>query len=379
MTDSLSGKEIYELFTTGDHGPLADSADSIRYIAERYEQQYGGIASVLANLPALWQGRGSDLAQKVIRALGDECRDAVSNFAVVRQRVQDQADSFARAKASVVVVPSEPQPLLRNASPVDVQTYQQQVRAYNEANQHNVHVMSQYEAETMANADMPTRWGTTVGDPAPEPPWLVKTPPTTPSGGSRVSSGQGYQQPVFSPKPVPGHAPAAPPAPPPSNPAPVFNAPGRPPAHGVTQPTGPPQEVTSISHSEVGTTNNQTVSAQAFDARTPSTAGTAAGVGPGSPGGVPGRGNSDGRMSNRGNAGPGGSGGGSTARTPGRGGQAGMSGNKAMGNNGMGGPAGRGRGKNEEDQEHIRRPYLKEYDPDGVFGDDRLTAPAVIE
>lgn len=45
---------------------------------------------------------------------------------------------------------------------------------------------------------------------------------------------------------------------------------------------------------------------------------------------------------------------------------------------GMGAGAPRGRGDGEEDQEHERPAYLVEGDPESAFGNDQLTAPAVI-
>ena len=45
---------------------------------------------------------------------------------------------------------------------------------------------------------------------------------------------------------------------------------------------------------------------------------------------------------------------------------------------GMGAGAPRGKGDREEDQEHERPAYLVEGDPESAFGNDQLTAPAVI-
>jgi hypothetical protein len=84
--------------------------------------------------------------------------------------------------------------------------------------------------------------------------------------------------------------------------------------------------------------------------------------------------------------GPGGAG----AGAPGAGGNPGATGPRGgmtpagMTTAGRGGPSGgmagapRGKGDREEDQEHERPAYLVEGDPESAFGDDQLTAPAVI-
>lgn len=48
------------------------------------------------------------------------------------------------------------------------------------------------------------------------------------------------------------------------------------------------------------------------------------------------------------------------------------------GNPGMGGAPGGGRRNGEDDDEHQRPSYLVEGDPESTFGNDQLTAPAVI-
>jgi hypothetical protein len=80
--------------------------------------------------------------------------------------------------------------------------------------------------------------------------------------------------------------------------------------------------------------------------------------------------------------GPGAGGGPGSGGAPGTGGPRGVT-PAGMGGAGRGNPAGtggvpRGKGDDEEDTEHGRPSYLVEGDPESTFGNDQLTAPAVI-
>jgi hypothetical protein len=127
----------------------------------------------------------------------------------------------------------------------------------------------------------------------------------------------------------------------------------------------------------------------------PTSFGTGGG-GAGGPGGIPsssvpgaGAGGFGGGFGSFGGAG-GGNGAGAGAGVGAGAGNAGATGPKGMGPGGMSsagggrggasGPGGapRGKGDREEDEEHNRPAYLVEGDPESTFGNDQLTAPAVI-
>jgi hypothetical protein len=380
----MTGQKIYDNFANGV-GPrgLSESAAMVRALAEQYREEGAAIRALTAKMESVWRGNAAGAAQRGAGPLATEHELAAPHMGTAQDLNSRQAGSFTDARNAVVPVPpqpSAPDPWAALSSPGGVATYRQQVVEFNAANQHNVDVMTGYTAASTFNtAGMPESYGSIANDRAA---MTVDSMTPSPNGGPPRSgprteeaardAGRGVVEP-------PGRAPAwvATPATEPGSPGVAPNN------SRVPQQTTPggftPTPAGPVPNGEPG-------------GRTPGTGVPPVGIGP-----------YDGSGGRDPAAGPGGRtasppGPGSGAESPGRrvGGPFG-SGSEARGRNGgephgagrpgvSGGAGGRGgvplggggRGRDEDDLEHRAPEFLRENDPEALFGTDELTPPAVI-
>ncbi|MEU6642198.1 hypothetical protein ABZ863_06565 [Saccharomonospora sp. NPDC046836] len=407
-------------------------AESIKGIQDAMESAWSGDAGAKAR-----QGAGPLSA-----ALLDSATNMDSTFNSTMHQASSWHVA-ANSVEPVPPVPEKPNPWttgLKAAIPVagpfmasnDLQSYQDAVDAHNRAVVNNITVMGSYENQTSSNSGFPRSYGVLQpgsasisvetstpnaisGDLSTQPQttrsstFVGPTSTATPAIGSVTGAVPNVSSPGYSGA-VPANAvtPSVPVA-------------GGPPAVGTTPPAAPTgiAAATNVPPSGTGSTsttrqtNSPGRTAFGGTTRTPGTS-TGSGTSRGSTlgeragsrlygtGGSGGSGGSGGAGAGRGVAAGGiGAGGGTAsegaarALAAGKGTGTGLPGgaaaaaaesaakNTTAGARGAGmggiGPAGAGRAKGDEDQEHQRAAYLQENDPDEVFiGDLGKTAPPVI-
>ncbi|GAB3879105.1 hypothetical protein GCM10029964_030900 [Kibdelosporangium lantanae] len=368
----MSGADIYDNFQQGrGPEPLAAVATELRHLVGEYEQQAQEIVRLTTRMESAWQGTASGAAQRGAGPLAVAHLCAAPRINTAQDLSARQVESFGTAKNAVRPVPpapTRPDPFSMIFSVDAATTYAGQLAAHNAAAQHNVDVMEAYESASAFNAKgQPQSYGTIEPDNGTivvrQPPTAVtveKLEPVRPNVSRKTDTHQdphwtdtdgkvtdnrgGYD--------VGGSGDDA-----------VANRGGRELGHTVTSgvPDTPEIPVDPVDGSRV--TNivdaRGNVGVPVTDGRESAEA----------RGGPPGRDATDSR-DNRGGLGAG-TGGPASARrggfTNGRGGVA-----------REGVPVVPGRGK-EDDEEHRTPSFLREVDPDSVFGTDQRCAPPVIE
>lgn len=394
----LTAHQIYIAMTTGPGSETLDEAQqSSAEEAQRQVDRADRIRKLAEKIQAGWQGSAAEGAYGAAGPLADAARDRADHLTVADNLLATQSGVFNSASHSVRPVPEKPPEsnILTDMVPWETDL-DRQIKQYQADVQHNMAVYGMYDGESLSNQErLPREYptitdpGGTVsvassgGGPGGPPDGGPGYPLPRPGGGGDVSgysggSGGGGGGPVTPPGAGGGQATSQgtgasefvpPPVNPPGYPPPAGGLPpgGSPPGPG---PVAPPVPVGGgYPGGQVG--------------RGPGAEGGRSGSGPGRPGarGGGGEGGSGGRGSGGGpvGRGPGGPGvGGPTAEEAAarRGGVAGARGGAA--GTGAMGALGAGRGQGGEDKEHERKSFLREPDPEAIFGTDEVTAPPVI-
>jgi hypothetical protein len=383
----MTGEQIYRNFTEAEGtGSLAGGADEVRRLKGGAQQLADDIMRLADRMSDAWQGDAADGARLGAMPLVQAHHAAIPLMDTSQDLSQRQVGSFGDAKNAVRPVPPEPatpDPWSMISMDAEV-TYAGQVTAHRIAAQHNVDVMRGYENASFFNTKgQPTSYGTITPDGAVvvlnETGESTVTPPPTmrrptiehPAHKADIVVQPGERPPVGGAHPVP--ATVLPPRPTPDGPSPRTE-----PSH-VSPPPGSEPAVVQPSAASV-TSPHWTTQTPAADSR-----GGFRREHPGNPqfdevpasgrevirsvGGRPG----EGRVG--GGRGEGRMGGGFVApaaeRSVNR--SAGTKGGPAIG------PLPGGKGKGGEEEEHQRASFLREEDPESVFGTDEKTTPPVIE
>ena len=412
----MNGSEIYHNFRggTGDNGAgLYESAFKVELLIKRYHERTDSITKLTTQMEGAWEGDAGGAARRGAGPLAVEHGLAKDSMMTAQTTLHSQFDAFQAAQTMVTEVPPTPDKpgvwdnitSLGGAS----RDYETQMTAVNEANDHNVAVMEQYESASESNASrMPTTYGRITDDyaqvgveqpPPPPPPLPYERPPGT---GSDPGTGNSNNNGTYN---LPGtndqsglnnnnsnnnnttnpnqNNPTNPNdfRPPPS----VVDPPRVPPGHNPGQNPNHPGMPGMMPGPQFGPNGGGDGSSRGGGRGFGPGGGR--GFGPGGGGGMGGPGSSGGGSGGPGSGARGlGSGfgpGGAAAAADGAarggiGGPAGAPGGRGggMGGGGMGGGGRRGEG--EDDTEHERPSFLVEPDPHETFGTDEVTAPPVI-
>lgn len=401
----MNGQQIYDNFQDGD-GPegLTGGAAMVNEVAGGYEARAEQIHALVTRMESAWEGDASEAAQHGAGPMASEHELSGPSLATAQDVTNRQAESYMAAKNSVVPVPPKPvmvDPMMAMmTSPDGLSSFGDQVDEHNEAARHNVDVMNRYESGSFDNWDgLPPSYGTFVDGTTEDSSGL-----TVSTGGPGMSSGvidsDDYKTSDDStddgdgpPEPGPGPGPGGDTdgaVTGDQGPSPIGDGPAtvNPSDSGDTTPGGFTPGTTTPSAPVIGGGDS------GVGAGRPPSSGLVPGVGvvagpgfSGGPGGSPAAGPGGGAA-----GGPRGSGvvgprggivGGPGAEPPaGRSGtpiSGGVTG-AGRGGTGMSGVpmGGAGRGRDGEDTERTRPPYLEGGDPDELFDTDVLTAPPTI-
>jgi hypothetical protein len=392
----LTPEQIYEKLTGGVGSKSLGQEQRSTLKEQDMEADRAELIYSLAKLvKSGWQGDAADGAYGAAMPLAERAVENTVKLTGAQDLLARQVDSFERAFNSVVPVSDPPEMSVDEAFPFDVD-HDKAVREHQDAAQNNIAVYREYDGASHYNeTNLPQEYtgdirdsGTVsvdgadvikVGGPGPgpgsgEPRDGGPGDGSYPGGGGPGPGGYRGGGPTGGPTGS-GGGPGSQTTPTDYRPAPSSGYPSRYPL-----PTYPsPGQSSPVSGSPPGE----------FVGGVPVGGYGSGGFGPrgGGPGGVggPGAGRGPGAGGPGGGAarGPLGAGAGAGARAAEeaaiarRAAQAGASGARPGGVGAVGGPAGSGRGKDDEDQEHKRK-VLIETDGEGVFGSDELTAPEVI-
>ncbi|EIF00319.1 PPE family protein [Saccharomonospora glauca K62] len=401
----MSGTAIYENFKGGaGTGGLEAFADALVKLRRSYTERAQAIKKIQERMEAAWTGDAGSAATAGAGPLATALSDSATNMEQTFQSVTNQAQAWHKAANSVEPVPPLPE---KPSFWEDIKTlggasdnYMLQTAKHLAAAQHNVEVMSSYEAQTNSNQNFPRSYTTlssaggivTVDTGSSASGVISVGSSSVPEarGGTPGTSGPGV---ATGTAPVTGSVPYS----------------GRSGAGGASvtpsTPVGPTTPApTPVAGGAFGTHTGDTRrgSGRSTTPRTPqrSTTGTGRGVGeragarlyasrPGGGGASPTSGGAAGRLGEAPSAAKGGSLGApratGTGAVPGAAPTGGAAAGAAGGAGARGGAgmapmgAGGGRGRGDEDKEHQRASYLQENDPDDAFiGDLGKTAPPVI-
>ncbi|WP_216209394.1 WXG100 family type VII secretion target [Amycolatopsis aidingensis] len=435
-TASMSGEVIYHNFTEGDSRRLNLASERIAALSAKYLDRAQGIDGLRDQMNQYWEGDSAGKANAGAGLLAKAFADTANPLDMAKESLQGQSESFERSKNSVVPVPPAPEAPnpwttgLKAAIPVagpfmaqdDIDSYQQGMRAHNEAAQHNVDVMGQYSAATGATQGaLPRDFGVLTSDgaaisigsgntgsvhgaqagiPDTTTASTVNPPLATPtvSGGGPVTPTPNVNPPVSTggaPPTTSGPSSGPVTSPPPTGPGRTPGpTPGPVPIGGTLNNRGEDQNRRNTANRKPGTTGFRRSSERG-------TAGERLRNQPGQKGGGQAKGAPAARGGAAGRAGLGGEGVTGRGGTPegprglgaGKGSGAGVPGTSAAAETGAKGTtaarggtaagpmgaAGAGRGRGGEDEERKRPAYLEENDPDEAFiGKLGKTVPPVI-
>ncbi|MYW91159.1 hypothetical protein G3I59_11215 [Amycolatopsis rubida] len=396
----MGAAEIYRELTTGSGaGSLGDT----QHAASQLSDQLLGLATRVGTLAAYqseaWQGEvANEASANSCTPLIETSAEDSARLGAVQAIAHEQMSAFQNAKNSVKPVAAQ-EPGFTDEEVVallhgDGQKYTDRVTQWQADSQHNVQVFSGYSATSGSNnGRVPAKYAE-LRDAGAQITLASAEDPAKPGQPRSGGRGGGLHRPPSSgprpvergpdPSPTPSPAPGPPPTP---EPGPVRHPGDQPP---VRQPPGwqvPPERADE----RVEKQSWPPVPPRFQPVPSPSPISLGQGDGTGghgsafgplgcSPGGT-----GSGPVNLRGGAGadsePGGR---SGARVPGesasaRGGAAGAAGSAGKNAASMAGPLGGKGGKGEADKEKKAAPYLREADPDEVFGGNEVKpVPPVI-
>jgi hypothetical protein len=398
----LTGYEIYEQMTSGPQEHSLNGASQGSWAESQKEAERAKRIEQLARkIAAGWQGAAAEGAQGAAGPLAKVALEA-SELQKVSQRVlEEQSHTFRAAAGNLKKI--DPQPpssnIIDDFTPWDTDN-EKKIKQYQQDAQHNIDIYGRYDNQSFMNEGrFPQTYpsivdpGGNVGvkPPGSEPQW-------PPGGGGRppIESGHGVGggshsggelQQVGTWQPPQGtHTSVA---------DPVGTA-ERPPSRVPVQPPGtlPPQQPgpgwTPVGAGPFGGGRGSWTGGGDGSSRFGGRGGEGASGRGGTSGGEgrSGGGASEGTGRGTGAGARGGAGGEHGAG--GRAGAGGMAAEEAAGRRGLagggrggaggmgGGGMGAGRGQGGEDDEHERKSFLQEPDPEAIFGSDEMTAPPVI-
>ena len=365
-------------------------------IAAGYEDRAQQIRALTTRMETAWEGDASGAAQRGASPMSSEHELSGPSLMTMQDLTNRQAESYSNAKNAVVPVPPEPVLLdpMQAMMSGGLTPYEDQLDEHNAAARNNLDAMNRYESASFGNLDgLPPSYGTFVDGTTEDPAGLSVSTGGGPGISSGVIDSDDYKTSDDGPgagSPGPGTggdtsgvvAGDQPPPPTGDNRSGTVN----PPDTGTTTPGGLTPGATPPGTPVIGSPDT------GVGAGRPPGGGLAPGVGVfagpglgGGSGGSLGSGPGAGGPRGGGVAGPrGGVLGGPGAEPPGstsRPGPAGaVTGAAGRGGAGMSGMpvGGAGRGRDGEDTERTRPPYLEGEDPDELFDTDQLTAPPTI-
>jgi hypothetical protein len=165
VTGQLDGQEIYENFQKGP-GPdgLTMSAEIVKAVATGYQHLADHVHGLALEMEAAWEGDAGDGARRGARPMIAEHELAAHELLTAEDLVNRQVDSFLEAKNRVVPVPPAPSEVVpwQPASPAeDITSILRQAGAHHAAAQNNVDVMNGYTGASDHNTvHLPMTYGT---------------------------------------------------------------------------------------------------------------------------------------------------------------------------------------------------------------------------
>jgi hypothetical protein len=391
-----------ELVRQVKQGPGTATLGEAQHAAQSQAEEQAGIEAdtqaAVARLESLWTGRSSEAARAGMRPLAEVASSASAALATSQRTMNDQTVAFDTTKNSMVdIADTSPQRSLVDVLSPWETNVEEQTNARNAAIEQNQRIYQGFSQTSDSNgAVMPIDYGQ-IADTS----YADFSLAATDSSGAppRTSGGAGPD--VHADANSPGYVGASAVTPPPG---PPVQGGDEPPRDGV-QPA--PTRSTDVPAASDDTTRAASYVPQPVNppSGTPYTFGP---TGSGTPGGgyppggsgaggyVTGGPNAPGSAGQAGYRPPGSGGVGATPRGPGGPGRmtgagpfggAGETGRMSGGSAGTGGPrgtgmpmgaAGAGRGGKNDDAERKTPEYLKEADPQQVFGYDGKATPPVI-
>jgi hypothetical protein len=386
----LTPAEIYRQLTEGPGTPKLEYEQRLTNEERISEGERAEMIRSLANVIRTgWQGDAAESAYGASMPLAERALENTYKLDHAQDLLSRQIGSFTRARNSVQPVSDPPEMSVDEAFPFDVD-HDKAVQDYQDSAQNNIAVYREYDGASHYNeTHLPQEYHGDIresGDISIKGTDVIKVGEPGPGSGEPRDGGPG------------------------DGPYPGSGGPG-PGGYRGDGPTGGPTGAGGGPGSQTAPTDYRPAPSSAYPLPTyplPGQSSPVSGSPPGEfVGGVPVSGYGGGGYGPRGSR-PGGVGGPGAGRGPGAGGpgggaargplgggagagaraaeeaaiarraaQAGASGARPGGVGAVGGPAGVGRGKDDEDQEHKRK-VLIETDGEGVFGSDELTAPEVI-
>ncbi|MGQ0838638.1 hypothetical protein [Actinokineospora sp.] len=390
----MSAKDIYDRVHSGPGtSSLAGAHDVALTLAANHKALAVRVEALRQRMEAAWVGDASAAAHQAAGPLVTAFDRSGAELDRAQNVLFNQSDSFDTVKRAVVPVAEAPPVtgFMDVVTPWDTDT-EDAVNQYNSAAEHNFRVYTAYAGDSNANAvGMPREYGEVppafgeVAIKVPEPSdgdggrGGPSQPGTSDGGGGGPTPAQFVQAPGQPGGPSTGAGGGALVPPGQSTEASGF----QPPTGGSPVPVG-----SGLAGASAGSGGSGGFSGGVGAVLAPGAGGSGAqggrfggghggaggpgaGVGRGVPGGVAGGGGADAHAGPRSGAGPVS---GEPAGQRGASGAAGRSGGAA----GMGGMGGGTGARGGEDSEYERATYLREHDPDELFGTDEITAPPVI-
>ncbi|MCG8915296.1 hypothetical protein L6E12_05755, partial [Actinokineospora sp. PR83] len=184
----MTGDDIYRNFHEAPgSGSLHRSADGLREVAGQYDVNVDHLIALVAQMEGCWTGEAAGAAHRAAGPLSVRHEAGVPVVEGLRGVATQQAGAFEAAKRAVVEVPPLPAFSLNPLDhiwPADGKPYFQKVVDHVVANNTNVQVMRNYEANTAhTSATIPAALGQLSGDGTP----LSLREPTVQNTGIVVS------------------------------------------------------------------------------------------------------------------------------------------------------------------------------------------------
>lgn len=176
---TMTGKQIFENFQqgTGSSG-LQDTSVNVAALHADYKVLQSAIEDLMKQMKSHWQGEAGGAARHGAGPIAVEFALASPKLKTTQDLVGRQAQLFDRTKSNVVPVPDKPEApsgwgsmLAEGASVVflghdtdEVNDYESQLSAHNDAAQHNVEQMRKYSDGSDYNTtNLPTDFGKMIG------------------------------------------------------------------------------------------------------------------------------------------------------------------------------------------------------------------------
>ncbi|GAB3438396.1 hypothetical protein [Actinophytocola sediminis] len=164
MTPQYDGQQIFTNFRKGPGtGGIGGSAEILGDVALGYHDLAHEVRQLVRELESAWEGAAGAGARRRVRPVAIEHELAARELSIAEDLANRQVGSFIEARNRVEPVPPAPTEVnpWRLASPEHAASYVQQLHAHHTAAQHNVDVMDGYSRASEHNTvHLPMSYGT---------------------------------------------------------------------------------------------------------------------------------------------------------------------------------------------------------------------------